>query len=93
MKQNSYPTLNKEVFSVKTDSNGIAEVQANIKKAGNYPVAISFGEDDVYGLPSHFIVKLNKQKPKLTAKKKTSLLFSFFNIKYFNQELHIRVHI
>ena len=32
MKQNSYPTLNKEVFSVKTDPNGIAKVQANIKK-------------------------------------------------------------
>ena len=28
-----FPTLNKEVFSVKTDSNGIAKVQANIKKA------------------------------------------------------------
>lgn len=69
--------LNKVKYTVKTNSKGIAKLQINVKKAGTYKLAISFGGDSSYNASSaHVSLKVNKQKPKMIAKKKTFKLKS-----------------
>lgn len=65
-------TLNKVTYKVKTNSNGIAKLQINIKKAGTYTASIKFAGDSPYIKSSASIkIKVNKQKPKISAAKKT----------------------
>ena len=65
-------TLNNVVYTVQTKSDGIASVQVNIKKAGNYKATISFeGSKKYLGSSASASIKVNKQKPKQKKKKKT----------------------
>ena len=63
--------LNKVVYKVKTDKNGVAKLRVNIKKAGTYTVRIKFVGDSKYSASSSSLkIKVNKQKPKLISSKK-----------------------
>ena len=64
-------TLNKVVYKVKTDKNGVAKLRVNIKKAGTYTARIKFVGDSKYSASSSSLkIKVNKQKPKLISSKK-----------------------
>ena len=65
-------TLNKVVYKVKTNSNGVAKLQVNLKNAGTYTASIKFAGDSKYlGSSVSAKIKVTKQKPKLSSSKKT----------------------
>lgn len=65
-------TLDKVTYTAKTDSNGIAKVQVNIKKAGTYKATVKFkGDEQLKASSATATIKVSKQKPKMTAKKHT----------------------
>ena len=64
--------LNKKTYSIKTNGYGIARLQINIKNAGRFKIALSFGGDSDYKASSFVsTLKLIKQKAKLISKSKT----------------------
>ena len=63
--------LDNVVYTLKTDVNGIAKLQLNIKKSGTYTLfAIFLGDDKYNNSFASAKIKVNKQKMKLSVSKK-----------------------
>lgn len=66
-------TLNGKQYSITTNSNGIAQNQISLQKAGNYKITISFSGDDQYVSSSiQKNIKIIKKKTKIVSKKMKS---------------------
>ena len=64
--------INKVVHKVKTDKNGVAKLQINIKKAATYTVGIKFAGDSKYLASSRTVkIYVKKQIPKLASSNKS----------------------
>jgi hypothetical protein len=58
-----------KINTVTTDSNGVAQLQINIAKAGTYTASACFLGEDIYSSSFNIAkVTVNKQTPKLTTK-------------------------
>ncbi len=65
-------TVNGKTYTATTNANGVATVKLALKAAKTYTVSIKFAGDNVYAASTKSVkVKLNKEKTKLTAPKKT----------------------
>ena len=65
-------TVNGKTYSATTNAKGVATVKLALKAAKTYTVSIKFAGDSVYAASTKSVkVKLNKEKTKITAPKKT----------------------
>ena len=65
-------TVNGKTYKATTNANGVATVKLALKAAKTYKVSIKFAGDSVYAASTKSVnVKLNKEKTKITAPKKT----------------------
>ena len=65
-------TVNGKTYTATTNAKGVATVKLALKAAKTYTVSIKFAGDSVYAASTKSVkVKLNKEKTKITAPKKT----------------------